>query len=70
MLPGSLALHLLLLAQRISLTLLLLHLLPHALTLGLNRNAGRCCSLLLDLLSAQILHLLSRVTITTSCLAS
>jgi len=40
LLPGSLALHLLLLAQRISLTLLLLHLLPHALALGLSWNAG------------------------------
>ena len=68
LLPGSLALYLLLLAQRFSLTLWLLHLLPHTFALGLNWNAGLRCSLLLDLLPPQILHLLPRVATPARCL--
>jgi hypothetical protein len=54
-----------LLAQSFSLALLRLHLLTHAFALGLYWNAGTRSSLLLDLLPAQNLHLLPRVTITT-----
>ena len=68
MLPGSLALYLLLLAQTFPLTLLL-HLLPDTLALGLGWNASRCRSLLLDLLPPQILHLLPCVTIAASRLS-
>jgi hypothetical protein len=68
LLPRSLSLYLLLLAQSSPLTLLL-HLLPHTLALGLGWNAGRCRSLLLDLLPPQILHLLPCITIAASRLS-
>ena len=68
MLPGSLALYLLLLARRFPLTLLLLHLLADTFALGLLPKAGLHCTLLLDLLPPQILHLLPRVTIAARCL--
>ena len=65
LLPGSRPLYLLLLAQSVSLALLLLHLLTHAFALRLYWGAGAAGSLLLDLLPPQTLHLLSRVAITT-----
>jgi len=68
LLPGSLSLHLLLLTQGISLTLLLLHLFAYAFALRL-LSADAICALLLNLLPAQILHLLPRVSITASCLS-
>jgi hypothetical protein len=68
LLPGSLSLHLLLLTQGVSLTLLLLHLLAHAFALRL-LSAHAICALLLNLLPAQILHLLPRVSITASRLS-
>jgi hypothetical protein len=64
LLPGSLALYLLLLSQNFPLTLLL-HLLAHAFALGLSRITGLCGSLLFNLLPPQILHLLPRVAIAT-----
>jgi hypothetical protein len=68
LLAGSLARCLLLLTQNFPLALWL-HLLAHAFTLGLGRIAGLCGSLLFNLLPPQILHLLSRVAITTCCLS-
>jgi hypothetical protein len=68
LLPGSFSLPLLLLPQGISLTLLLLHLLAYAFALRL-LSAEAICALLLNLLPAQILHLLPRVSITASCLS-
>jgi len=68
LLAGSLSLRLLLLTQSVSLTLLLLHLLAHAFALGL-LSVDAICLLLLNLLPAQFLHLLARVSITASCLS-
>jgi hypothetical protein len=62
LLPRSLALDLLLLPQRFSLVLLLLHLLAHALALHLLR-ISTLDTLLFELLPAQILHLLPRISI-------
>jgi hypothetical protein len=58
-----------LLAQSVSLALLRLHLLPHTFALSLLPGNGLWCTLLLDLLPAQILHLLASVAITTSRLS-
>ena len=76
LLSRSLSLHLLLLRQNISLALLLLHLLPHTFALGLlsllgllRVCCGPLCSLLVDLLPPQILHLLSRIAVATRSLS-
>jgi hypothetical protein len=68
LLPSSLSLGLLLLTQSVSLTLLLLNLLAYAFALRL-LSVEAICSLLLKLLTAHILHLLPRVSITASCLS-
>jgi hypothetical protein len=68
LLPDRLSLRLLLLPQGLSLALLLLHLLAHAFALRL-LGVYAICTLLLNLLPAQILYLLSRVSITASCLS-
>ena len=54
------------LPQSVSLALLRLYLLTHTFALGLSWNTGARGSLLLDLLPPQTLHLLPRITITTS----
>ena len=66
--PIGLSLHLLLLPQDLSLTLLLLYLLPHTIALGL-LHVRAFGTLLLDLLPTKILHLLPRVLITTGGLS-
>lgn len=68
LLPRGGPLSLLLLAQGLSLALLLLHFLTHALTLRLLR-AEALSALLVNLLPAKLLHLLARVSITASRLA-
>ena len=68
LLASSFALRLLLLTQRLSLILLLLHLLSHTFTLG-RRIRHALGSLLFYLLLANFLHLLPRTTIAASCLS-